>query len=156
MSTEDEADVNSKLDAAITDSDVTAILSLVDDERINLDKRDVTHDLQTPLMRMCHMDVERESMERVWSKAEDCVWNPDVHDVTGRTLVMHACIADKVDAVRAALKRGCDISLVDRDGNSAIIFAIRNKSADLLGLLLEHRECSPLLIKANHAGKDQL
>lgn len=150
---EDSSDPQKLLNSAITAGDVTRILRLLDDQRVDLDRREAVYDHQTPLMRMCHMDIEADSRSALVQKLEVCAWNPNVQDATGRTLLMHACIADNLEAVLMALENGCDVSLRDKDGNSAVVYAIRHGNEEILGLILQQEECSSLLSQTNNLGK---
>ena len=141
------------LDKAIAAADVIEILRLLDDANLDLDRRDVGHDLQTPLMRMCHMLAASDSLDGVLEKLETCAWNPNVQDATGRTLLMHACIADRLNVVLLCLDNGCDVDLTDVDGNSALVYAVRNGSVEIVNCFLETEECRSLLCKTNNFGQ---
>ncbi|XP_076439240.1 uncharacterized protein LOC143278091 [Babylonia areolata] len=152
----DVTDSQRQLSQAIAAADVERILFLLDDSDLDLDHRDVGHDLQTPLMRMCHMRAGNVEVEGVTERLERCAWNPNVQDVTGRTLLMHACIATRLPVVLLCLDNGCDVSLADRDGNSALVYAVRSGSEDVVSLFLELGECRPLLEKKNNLGQTPL
>ena len=87
-STDGGTDPQQLLDKAIARADIIEILRLLDDANLDLDRRDVGHDLQTPLMRMCHMRASSDSLDAVLEKLETCAWNPNVQDATGRTLLL--------------------------------------------------------------------
>ncbi|KAL8603032.1 hypothetical protein ACOMHN_051909 [Nucella lapillus] len=141
-----------RLNQAIAAADVDSILQLLGDLTLDLDHRDVGHDLQTPLMRMCHMRAASGQLEGLVEKLERCAWNPNVQDVTGRTLLMHACIATRLPVVLLCLDNGCDVSAADRDGNSALVYAVRSGSDDIVRVILEGEECLAFLERGNNLG----
>lgn len=59
-------------------------------------------------------------------------------DEYGWSLLMIACQADSTDVVRLLLKRGIDISVRDKGGNSARSLVIKNKNYILADILLRY------------------
>ncbi|CAG4956235.1 unnamed protein product [Parnassius apollo] len=60
-------------------------------------------------------------------------------DVYGWSLLMIACQANAVEIVKELLKRGIDISIRDKAGNSARSLVIKNKNFVIADLLLSYR-----------------
>lgn len=63
-----------------------------------------------------------------------------VVDDYGWSLLMIACQASSIDAAKMLLKRGVDMSVRDRAGNSARSLVIKNKNYILADLLLNYKE----------------
>ena len=49
-------DVQQRFAEALSQCDVTTIIDLVREDVLDLNSTDVTHDLETPLMRLCHAE----------------------------------------------------------------------------------------------------
>lgn len=68
--------------------------------------------------------------------------NPDkinILDEYGWSLLMIACQANSIECVEELLNRGIDTSVRDKAGNSARSLVIRNKSIELVNILLNNR-----------------
>ncbi|KAJ8715245.1 hypothetical protein PYW08_005226 [Mythimna loreyi] len=64
----------------------------------------------------------------------------NIVDDYGWSLLMIACQADSVDAVKLLLKRGIDMSVRDKGGNSARSLVIKNKNYILADILLRYSQ----------------
>ncbi|XP_075980151.1 G patch domain and ankyrin repeat-containing protein 1 homolog [Anticarsia gemmatalis] len=64
----------------------------------------------------------------------------NVVDDYGWSLLMIACQANSVDSAEELLRRGIDMSIRDKAGNSARSLVIKNKNYALVDVLLQYRE----------------
>ena len=61
----------------ITDGDINSAVALIQDPDVDVNHRDVTHDLQTLMMRICYMTLSITDLERVLAAIFDKT--PDVN-----------------------------------------------------------------------------
>ena len=125
------------LHKSLSNLDFHAIIRSLHESEINVDFRDVTHGLQTLLMRLCHVPVDdvkrREILYLILAR------NPSVNiqDSSGRTALMHACIAEKLDVIQAlSSSADCDPNIADDDMNSALTYAVRSRKPPVVETLL--------------------
>ena len=112
----------------------------------SLEHSDVINDVdnpsteqQTTLMRLCHLRVQgdcgalmRLALRRPSADINCC-------DRRGRTALMHACIAKRVDLVKLLSRRSdCDPNICDKEGRSALMYAIASSNEAVLKSLLHH------------------
>ena len=61
----------------------------------------------------------------------------NLQDSSGRTALMHACIAEKLDIIQAlACIEECDPNVTDEDMNSALTYAVRSRKPPVVETLL--------------------
>ena len=126
-------DCNRGLRQALSDGDVEYAKEILQNDDVDLDQVDVTHELQTPLMRVCHLDMtssDKCDLVRMMLRK-----HPDVNiqDGGGRTALAHACIAGSCEVIE--LLSSCeesDPNIADQEGNTPMIYACRYADADTL------------------------
>ena len=130
-------DPNKKLHKLLSELDFEGTIKNLKESQIDVDFRDVTHGLQTLLMRLCHVPADdakrREILFLILAR------NPSINiqDSSGRTALMHACIAEKLDIIQALSSiEDCDPNVVDEDINSALTYAVRSRKPHVVEILL--------------------
>ena len=133
--------------------DVEAAVSLLQENDIDLDYRDVTHDLQTLLMRICYCKLSYTDLEHVLAAIFDKAPDVNVQDSWGRTVLMHACIANKPILIEGLLDyEETDVTIADFDGNNALSYAVQNCDIHSMEDILSHRDGGLLVSKHNAKG----
>lgn len=51
---------------------------------------------------------------------------------------MYACVGDQLKCAEVLIKRGADVNMVDKTGNSALIYAVRFGRDQLVRMLLRY------------------
>ncbi|KAL4216518.1 hypothetical protein ACF0H5_024241 [Mactra antiquata] len=119
--------VHTQLCDALIKHDVDQMMSLLSTNDVNIDFRDVTHDLQTFLMRLCYVDLNTSDLMQILEAVFNLIPDVNVQDSWGRTVLMHSCIANKPMFIEGLLEYDLtDISVIDFDGNSALTYAIQH------------------------------
>jgi ankyrin repeat protein len=135
---------------ALNNGDVGDVVSLLRDNDVDIDYRDVTHDLQTFLMRVCYVNIETEELLEILEAIFDHSPDVNIKDSWGRTVLMHACIANKPVVIEGLLEyENTDISQVDFEGNSVLSFAVQNCDVYTLEDILKH-PCGPKLLSIHN------
>ena len=145
--------VQQQLREALTNGDVDYIVDVLSTEDFDIDLRDVTHDLQTFLMKICYCNLETSSvfaiMDAILKRGPDV----NIQDSWGRTALMHACIANKPPIIETLLEYDdVNIAVIDFEGNSALSFAVQNCDTYTLEDLLIHKDGRALLNVHNAKG----
>ena len=125
------------LHKALSNLDFHAIIKSLRESEINVDFRDVTHGLQTVLMRLCHVPADDATRQEILYLI--LAQNPslNIQDSSGRTALMHACIAEKLDVIQAlSTVDDCDPNTTDEDMNSALTYAVRSRKCPVVKTLL--------------------
>ncbi len=131
-------DMNKQLLRAISDLDFEAIIDTLQDEGIDPDQRDVAHGLQTILMRLCHLHLDSEKRQEIFDLIMDKNPNINIQDSSGRTALVHACIAEKLDIIQGlSLRQDCNPNIVDDDENSALTYTVRSRNVNVVQIFLE-------------------
>ncbi|KAJ5077570.1 pote ankyrin domain [Anaeramoeba ignava] len=92
-------------------------------------------DLKTPL----HEAVERSHLGFLQNLfGSGLVLDIDARDDIGRTPLMYAIEVNKPKIVNLLIHNGADINLLDKDGNGALHYAIRDELEDILAILLKN------------------
>lgn len=144
----------SQLWEALNEFDTDKVLSLLRENDVNIDYRDVTHDLQTLLMRVCYVNIETSELLEILEAAFDHCPDVNIKDSWGRTVLMHACIANKPVIIEGLLEyENTDVGLVDFEGNSVLSFAVQNCDRFTLEDILRHSSGPRLLSIYNSKGK---
>ena len=73
--------------------DIEKIKSLISNPRFDVNIRDLTQDLQTPLMKLCYSEINDTNLMTIMDLLLDRNADLNTQDSLGRTAVMHACIA---------------------------------------------------------------
>lgn len=84
--------------------------------------------------------VQNNDVKMLKDILDSCPSSINMVDEYGWSLLMIACQANSVDAVKELLGRGADTSLRDKGGNSATNLVVRNKNLELADLLISHRK----------------
>ncbi|XP_041355962.1 uncharacterized protein LOC121373391 isoform X2 [Gigantopelta aegis] len=151
-SDEPNGDLSKQVNDAISGGDVSRLISLLETRRVDVDSRDVSHDMTTVLMKVCHMNIDNEAQLAILDVLEDLEVNTDVGDAHGRTAVMHSCIGTKPNIVNFLLSLRCDLTLVDNAGNSVLTYAIKSGNIEILESVLEQDAAVELIKKKNNMG----
>ena len=137
----------------LTDGDINSAVALVQDPDVDANHRDISHDLQTLLMRICYLNLSITDLERVFAAIFDKGPDVNIQDSWGRTALMHACIANKPGYIEGLLEYGdTDISMTDFDGNNALSYAIQNCDIYTMEDILNHQNGGSLATKINAKG----
>ena len=137
MTSPEDMDEDKKLHRLLSDLNFHAVIKNLKETEINVDLRDVTHGLQTLLMRLCHVPVDdakrREILYLILARGPTV----NIQDSSGRTALMHACIAEKLDIIQALSGiEECDPNVTDEDMNSALTYAVRSRKPLVVETLL--------------------
>ena len=139
----------------ITDGDINSAVALIQDPDVDVNHRDVTHDLQTLMMRICYMTLSITDLERVLAAIFDKTPIVNSQDSWGRTALMHACIANKPGYIEDLLELSeTDVLVTDFDGNNALSYAVQNCDIYTMEDILNHQHGAPLATKINAKGKN--
>ena len=139
----------------ITDGDINSAVALIQDPDVDVNHRDVTHDLQTLMMRICYMTLSITDLERVLAAIFDKTPDVNSQDSWGRTALMHACIANKPGYIEDLLELSdTDVLVTDFDGNNALSYAVQNCDIYTMEDILNHQHGAPLATKINAKGKN--
>lgn len=139
---------------ALNDGNVDHVISILRENDVNVDYRDVTHDLQTFLMRVCYVELETSQLLNVLEAIFDLHPDVNIQDSWGRTVLMHACIANKPVLIEGLLEyEDTDVSLTDFDGNSALTYAVQHCDKFTVEDILQHPAGAKLLSIHNAKGQ---
>lgn len=122
---------------AMTNLDVNAVMELLSSPSIDVDERDRACGMQTVLMRLCHLKIHEDERIAILRMILSC--NPDMNikDSSGRTALVHACIAENTEIVQYLSELPeCDPSLSDNDGNTPLMYAVRSRKIHVVQTLL--------------------
>ena len=137
----------------LSDDDTDAAVAIIEEVDIDVNYRDVTHDLQTLPMRMCYMNLCVSDLERVLAAIFEKDPDVNIQDSWGRTVLMHACIANKPGYIEGLLGyEETNISIVDFDGNTALSYAVQNCDIYTLEDILNSKDGGALITKHNAKG----
>ncbi|XP_035824044.1 uncharacterized protein LOC106011027 [Aplysia californica] len=138
---------------ALAEGDLDSIVNLLQDNVLDIDSADVNHDLETPLMRLCHADaVNHSQMAAVLEIAQSKSPNMDKQDAVGRTLAMHACISQNQPVVTFLTSQLYDVMLADRTGNNVMHYAATGGNEAIVKQLLTHPDMARALQVLNYHG----
>jgi hypothetical protein len=142
------------LQLALQSSDFNAIKSIVENDSFDVNWRDVTHDLQSVVMKLCYVklsDVEIiQLFDAIFEKDPDL----NLQDSHGRTALMHACIAGKEELAEYLISDPTTrIEVFDFDGNSVLSHAVKVKHLRTVRRLLDHPNGHLLVEVYNSFGK---
>lgn len=147
--------VYSQLCDALNGNDVDQVLSLLRNGDVNIDNRDVTHDLQTFLMRVCYIDLATSDLLLVLEAIFNLKPDVNIQDSWGRTVLMHSCIANKPVLIEGLLEYDVtDVGVIDFDGNSVLTYAVQNCDAYTVEDILLHKTGPSLIHVHNAKGND--
>ncbi|XP_045183845.2 uncharacterized protein LOC123542203 [Mercenaria mercenaria] len=145
---------NTQLWDALNNGETGEVVTLLRGNVVDIDYRDVTHDLQTFLMRVCYVNIETEELLDILEAIFDHSPDVNIKDSWGRTVLMHACIANKPVIIEGLLEyEYTDVGLVDFEGNSVLSFAVQNCDVFTLEDILQHRSGPKLLSIHNFKGQ---
>ncbi|KAH3746755.1 ankyrin repeat domain-containing protein 34B-like [Dreissena polymorpha] len=154
---ENEATIKQLRQSLISGNIDDVIGILTESDGVDIDFRDVTHDLQTILMFLCYVEIDTSSklnvMAAILKKSPDV----NIQDRLGRTALMHSCIANAPVVTERLLEvDDVDVSVFDVDGNTVMTYAILNCDAYTVEDLLDHVGGPELLNKPNLIGQTPL
>ncbi|KAH9640293.1 hypothetical protein HF086_001645 [Spodoptera exigua] len=102
-------------------------------------KKKVITEEKTPLSNKdLFITVQNNDVDRVKCELDRYPDKLNIVDEFGWSLLMIACQANSVDVVKLLLKRGIDMSVRDKAGNSARSLVIKNKNYILADILLRY------------------
>ena len=150
----DTESVLKQIRGLVSDGDIDAAVAMLEENDVDIDYRDVTHDLQTLLMRLCYYKLSVSDYDRVLAAIFDKSPDVNVQDSWGRTFLMHACIANKPVCVEGLLSyEGTDVTIADFDGNTALSYAVQNCDIYTMEDILSHKDGGSLVVKHNAKGR---
>lgn len=146
--------IHQQLREALNNGEVEYAIDLLNSDDVDIDHRDVTHDLQTFLMKLCYLNLETQSVfaiiDAVFQKCPDV----NIQDSWGRTALMHACIANQPSIIDTLLEyEHTNVSVIDFEGNSAMSYAVQNCDIYTLEDILHHKDGPGLLNVHNAKGR---
>lgn len=144
-----EQDVNTKQDITILSGEEARKLYLEEVKHAKAPKRLKTHGIEkkkkviteeeTPLSNKdLFITVQNNDVDRLKRELDRYPDKLNIVDEFGWSLLMIACQANSVDVVELLLKRGIDMSVRDKAGNSARSLVIKNKNYILADILLRY------------------
>ncbi|XP_052787115.1 uncharacterized protein LOC128222223 isoform X2 [Mya arenaria] len=146
--------LHKELRQALISGNIDDVINTIsENEDVEIDYQDVTHDLQTLLMHLCYVDIDTSSLlaflEAIFNKGPDV----NIQDRLGRTVLMHACIANLPMFIEGLLEYGdTDVTILDSDGNSALTYAVQNCDVYVVEDILHHEGGITLLSHQNRQG----
>lgn len=124
------------LHRALSDSDHRMITQLLCAGDVDVNHREPACGLQTVLMRICHVPMDPDERSVLVNKILKLGANVNLTDVTGRTAIAHACIAEKNDVIEMLSRSDCDPNIPDNDGNTPLLYAVKSRKPDVVFKLL--------------------
>ncbi|KAK2162011.1 hypothetical protein LSH36_106g01006 [Paralvinella palmiformis] len=122
----------------IRTGDLDLITDVLDSESIDLDGGDRESNWETPLMLLCHSDLDEEDAAAILELM--LLKIPDVNrqDGDGRTVLCHACMTGLTYFIqRLAQVSQCDPNMADNYGNTAVMFGVYYGEEEVVRVLLE-------------------
>lgn len=114
-----------RLQDAMKESNGVHIISLVTNEKLDVNQRDVTNDLQTIIMRLCYTHTNATATRQIMDVIVNRGADVNAQDSCGRTALMHTCLSERVDVFSYLLDNTCaQVALLDFEGNSVLGYAI--------------------------------
>ena len=150
----EEDKLHQMLDDAIKSDDINLVHDLVNNENVDINRRDISLDLQTILMKICYMTGPEVEIVKVLHEIIER--DPDVNsqDSHGRTAMMHACISGQCEVTDVLVSDPeTRIDICDFDGNSVLIHAIKSGKYAIVKRILDHPGGFNLLLVYNSNGK---
>ena len=152
--TMDTASYFNQIVQLLGDGDINSAVALIQNPDVDVNYRDVTHDLQTLMMRICYMTLSITDLERVLAAIFEKSPDVNTQDSWGRTALMHACIANKPGYIEGLLEHdNTDVTVTDFDGNNALSYAVQNCDIYTMEDILNHQHGATLATKINAKGK---
>ncbi|KAK3599803.1 hypothetical protein CHS0354_037289 [Potamilus streckersoni] len=153
-----EPDVlHDQLRFAFQNTDSNKILDIINDENFDINQRDITHDLQTVLMKMCYLNLNKNEMEEIMASVFER--DPDVNaqDSWGRTAIMHSCIADNSVVFDSLMDHSLlRLEMLDFEGNSVLSYAVKNEDFCMVEDILQQQSGLELINIYNSKGQSPL
>lgn len=150
----DDETIFTKIVEALYDANIDEVVKLVNENEFDVNFRDVTHDLQTLLMRTCYVELETSQIQRVFEAFFEQSPDVNIKDSWGRTVLMHACIANKPCIIEGLLEyEPTDVTVIDFEGNSALSYALQYSDLYTLEDILSHSSGPKLLDVHNAKGQ---
>ncbi|KAL3884410.1 hypothetical protein ACJMK2_024549 [Sinanodonta woodiana] len=146
-----------ELQHAFENIDYNKILDIIHDEKFDINQRDITHDLQTVLMKMCYLNLDKNEMEEIMASVFER--DPDVNaqDSWGRTAIMHACIANNSVVFDCLMDQSVlRLEMLDFEGNSVLNYAVKNDDFCMVKDILQHQSGLGLINIYNSKGQSPL
>lgn len=139
---------------AIEEKNLDGILNAVGHDEMNLNFRDVTHDMETPLMQLCHSSLNDAFIETsLLGTITEKTCDVNLQDALGRTLAMHACIALRTSIVDYVMTRDHDVTICDRTGRNVYHYGACSGNERIIELLLKHPKAKSALRVLDYKGK---
>ncbi|KAH9507737.1 hypothetical protein Btru_053589 [Bulinus truncatus] len=145
---------------AVRNGDTDQILWLLQTGQVDVNYRDVTHDLETPMMSLCHAnlplpppasestkdtDDRNSSLRAILEAVRQVGLRVDQQDALGKTLAMHACINHNDAMLRFAIERGCNPAVADRKGKNLMHYVAMSGSDVIASLVLDNMDVDQAL-----------
>lgn len=119
--------------------DTEKIKILVQNPKFNVNIRDITDNLQTPLMTLCHSEIHDKYLLEIIDLLVDRNADLNLQDSLGRTVVMHALIARRSTLADYLISDPTTrLEIFDFDGNSALSHAVKSIDCIMTKRILEH------------------
>ncbi|XP_062595355.1 uncharacterized protein LOC134256688 [Saccostrea cucullata] len=142
------------LQLALQSSDFDAIKSIVENDNFDVNWRDVSHDLQSLVMKLCYVNFNQEEVLQLYDAIFEKDPDLNLQDSHGRTALMHACIAGKEEIAEYLISDPTTrIEIFDFDGNSVLSHAVRSQDVRTTRRLLDHPSGHLLLEVYNSFGQ---
>ncbi len=131
-------DLNRTLQKAMHDLDFLTIRDIMKNPGVDPDQRDESNGLQTILMRLCHLHLDSEKREETFNLIMKRKPDVNIQDSSGRTALVHACIAEKLEIIQGlSLRHDCSPNIVDNYRNSALTYTVRSRNVKIVQGFLE-------------------
>ena len=140
----------------IHSGDLDLIIDRLDADSVDLDGGDENCNLETPLMRLCHSELEDDDAAAILELM--LLKRPYINkqDNEGRTTLCHACMSGQMNIIqRLGIIGDCDPNIPDSYGNTALMFGVYFGDLNIVQMLIESfagggREVD--IMKENHEG----
>ena len=121
-------------------NNVSRIKSAINMPCVDLNIRIQRHQQMTILMRFCYLDISSKSrkdlVNLVLNASSGC--DLDAQDITGKTVLAHACIQEDEEVIRLLAKDVIvDPEIGDNEGNTPLMHAIKTGNAQVVKTLIE-------------------
>lgn len=142
------------LQLALQSSDFNAIKSIVENDSFDVNWRDVTHDLQSVVMKLCYVNLSDVEIIQLYDAIFEKDPDLNLQDSHGRTALMHACIAGKEELSEYLISDPTTrIEVFDFDGNSVLSHAVKVQHLRTVRRLLDHPNGHLLVEVYNSIGR---
>ncbi|XP_052085278.1 uncharacterized protein LOC127722476 [Mytilus californianus] len=137
--------------------DIEKIKTLINNPKFEVNVRDVTQDLQTPMMKLCYSEIPDSSLMAIMDLLLERYADLNLQDSSGKTAMMHACLARRTTIADYIISDPTSrLEMFDFDGNSVLSHAVKNIDYIITKRILEHPAGISLLEIYNSNGQKPL